>query len=391
MHPQTSKTVLVVDDQVENIEILSNLLGSTYKVKAARSGQQALHIIQTTTPPDIVLLDIKMPEMDGYEVITRLKETPDTDHIPVIFVTAKGETFDQTKAFALGAADYIIKPISPEIVLARVATHIALHDIQQSLQAKVDEEVSKRIKQEQLLLKQSRLAAMGEMMSAITHQWKQPLSVIGAVSASLHFAAQFDTLEKDEVLSGLQIIDDNLAFTSQTMSDFKNYFKPGKHKKIFSIHDEVTSIVSMLKPIMYSHSINVTIDIPVEVTGFGMASEFKQVVLNLLSNAKDAINARRNSDDDFKPTITITATRQGDTSILNVADNGGGIPEAILGKIFDDYYTTKEQHGTGIGLTMSKMILEEQMHGSIHVQNHDDGARFTLEFPATGAADDDRP
>jgi len=382
MNPGNPKTVLVVDDMVENIEILNHLLSKTYKIKAARNGETALKIARTAPSPDIVLLDIKMPEMDGYEVIKRLKEDPETSHIPVIFVTAQGETFDQTRAFALGAADYIIKPVTPEIVLARVATHVALHETQQYLQARVNEEVAKRIEQEKLLLRQSRLAAMGEMMSVITHQWNQPLSVIGTISATLQFSAEFDEINKEDLVKDLRLIDSNLAFMSQTMLDFKDYFKPEKRKKAFRVLDEVQNIVSMLRPVLKSHGIALELSIGDDVTGFGVASEFKQVILNIISNAKDALNERRNRES-FAPQITIVAERRGEMSVLKIADNGGGIPPDALEKVFDNYYTTKAQKGTGIGLAMSKMILEDQLHGTIRVVNENDGAAFVLEFPVS--------
>ena len=126
-------TILIVDDVAENIDILHNLLRERYKVKAARSGEQALKIARQEPRPDMVLLDIMMPEMDGYEVIKVLKADEGTREIPVIFISAKGETGDETLGFSLGAADYITKPVSPPIVLARVQTHLTLHMQRQKL------------------------------------------------------------------------------------------------------------------------------------------------------------------------------------------------------------------------------------------------------------------
>ena len=381
MNPHEKKTLLIVDDIVENIEILHHLLKESYRIQAARSGEKALQIIRKGPVPDLILLDIMMPGMDGYEVIEQLKKEPRTAHIPVIFVTALDETFDQTRAFALGAADYIVKPVTPEIVIARVATHIALHDKQQYLKARIREEAAKRIEQEQLLLRQSRLAAMGEMMSVITHQWSQPLSVIGAVSAMLQVSAQLGTLNKEEVLKELKTVDRNLAFMSQTMVDFKAFFKPGNSPRPFKVADAVQSVVSMLEPLLKKHAIAIELDIGNDVTGVGIANEFKQVILNLISNAKDAMEERR-AEEAFEPRITIAARQEEKFSIVTVTDNGGGIPEDATEQIFENYYTTKAEHGSGIGLAMSRMIVEERMHGSIRAANTGDGACFTLEFPS---------
>ncbi len=132
-------TILVVDDTPENIDVLRGILRGEYKVKAALNGEKALSIATGSPAPDIILLDIMMPEMDGYEVCSRLKSNPQTAHIPVIFVTAKSEVEDEEKGFALGAVDYITKPVSPPIVRARVKTHLALYDQNRELERKVRE------------------------------------------------------------------------------------------------------------------------------------------------------------------------------------------------------------------------------------------------------------
>jgi len=129
--------ILAVDDTPENIDVINGLLSGEYKVKVALNGAKALKIAQSASPPDLVLLDIMMPEMDGYEVCRQLKTNPLTKNIPVIFLTAKSEIEDETKGFALGAIDYITKPISPPIVKARVKTHLALYDQNRALEGKV--------------------------------------------------------------------------------------------------------------------------------------------------------------------------------------------------------------------------------------------------------------
>jgi putative two-component system response regulator len=137
--PITKQTVLVVDDTPENILILNGALRPHYKVKAAPNGEKALKIAQSTTQPDIILLDIMMPEMDGYEVCRKLKSSPITEKIPIIFVTAMSEVEDEKKGLDMGAVDYITKPINPAIVLARVRTHLALFDQTRELENKVRE------------------------------------------------------------------------------------------------------------------------------------------------------------------------------------------------------------------------------------------------------------
>ncbi|MFC1650884.1 response regulator, partial [Candidatus Latescibacterota bacterium] len=132
------QTILIVDDTPENIDVLVGILSDEYKIKVALNGEKALQIV-VTSPPDLILLDIMMPGMDGYEVCRRLKKSAFTRKIPIIFVTAKGETKDETQGFDLGAVDYITKPVSPPIVKARIKTHLTLYDQNRILEERVIE------------------------------------------------------------------------------------------------------------------------------------------------------------------------------------------------------------------------------------------------------------
>lgn len=136
---QTRQTILVVDDTPENIEVLNGILSTDYKIRFATSGLKALQIAQSPTPPDLILLDVMMPEMSGHEVCRQLKQDPRTRRIPVIFVTAMGEITDEAYGFELGAVDYITKPVSAPLVQARVKTHLALYDQNRELELKVQE------------------------------------------------------------------------------------------------------------------------------------------------------------------------------------------------------------------------------------------------------------
>src|SRR6201987_1886929 len=131
--PNQKKTVLLVDDAPANIQIVNSILKDTYKIRIATNGAKALELANATPPPDLILLDVMMPEMDGYEVCSRLKKDPQTRDIPVIFLTGQTEIEDETRGFQVGAVDYIHKPLSPAIVKARVQTHIVLRGIRKQL------------------------------------------------------------------------------------------------------------------------------------------------------------------------------------------------------------------------------------------------------------------
>ncbi len=131
--PETKKLILLVDDTPENVQVAHAILKDTYKTRVATSGAKALELVKSVPPPDLILLDVVMPEMDGYEVCTKLKSDPATRDIPVIFLTAKTEAEDETRGFEAGAVDYIHKPFSPPVVLARVATHVMLREAREQL------------------------------------------------------------------------------------------------------------------------------------------------------------------------------------------------------------------------------------------------------------------
>jgi putative two-component system response regulator len=137
---EQKQTILVVDDTPDNITLITSLLRDLYRVKIATNGKKALQIAFSSEPPDLILLDIMMPEMDGYEVCRHLKGDSQTAEIPVIFLTAKAEIEDELKGFELGAVDYITKPISPPVVLARVRTHLKLKRVTDYLKSKLERE-----------------------------------------------------------------------------------------------------------------------------------------------------------------------------------------------------------------------------------------------------------
>jgi putative two-component system response regulator len=136
---EQQQTILVVDDTPDNITMITSLLKDIYRVKIATNGKKALQIAYSNEPPDLILLDIMMPEMDGYETCRQLKNDSETRDIPVIFLTAKSEVEDEVKGFDLGAADYITKPVSPPILLARVRTHLRLKRMTDYLKSKMDQ------------------------------------------------------------------------------------------------------------------------------------------------------------------------------------------------------------------------------------------------------------
>ena len=245
-----------------------------------------------------------------------------------------------------------------------------------SLDRRVQEEVAKSKQQEALLIHQSRSAAMGEMIGAIAHQWRQPLNALGLVLQNLRLRHQMGKIDDDFMLSSMEKSDRLIQKMSSTIDDFRNFFKPNKTIEPFHILQVTRSTAELLDAQLKNHNIEMTIDCPVDIQIFGLEGEFSQVLLNLINNAKDILVERKVE----QATIGISIQQLADDSIkVVIKDNGGGIPDTIFDKIYDPYFTTKEEgKGTGIGLYMSKIIIENNMAGSLTAFNDAQGANFVI-------------
>lgn len=253
-----------------------------------------------------------------------------------------------------------------------------LQELNENLENQVEREVAKNREKDELLILQSRQAAMGEMIGNIAHQWRQPLNAIGLMVYDLTDALRFGEISPAYIDKSEAEIKAVLNHMSQTIDDFRNFFKPNKEKHYFSLNEVVKTSVSFLEATLKSAGIKLITEIDREIMLFGYASEFAQVLLNIINNARDALLDKKPAT----PTIRVAAKQEKDQAILRVIDNAGGIPPEITHKIFDPYFTTKEQgKGTGVGLYMSKNIIEKNMSGSIYAHNNRHGAELIIKIP----------
>lgn len=229
---------------------------------------------------------------------------------------------------------------------------------------------------EQMLIQQSRQAAMGEMIGNIAHQWRQPLNTLGLFTQRLGLFYGTPRFNKEFLDSSTAKSMEIIQHMSKTIDDFRDYFKPEKDKSNFYVIEAIKSTLSLLESNFHNPKIAIDFvehDNPV-INGY--QNEFAQVFLNILNNARDAVIERGVSD----PRITITICSEDNRAVVTVTDNAGGIPEEVINKVFDPYFTTKgPQAGTGIGLFMSKTIIEKNMGGRLTVRNTDTGAEFKIE------------
>ncbi len=254
-----------------------------------------------------------------------------------------------------------------------------LQVLNEGLEERVKEEIDKNREQEKHMLYQSRLAQMGEMLSMIAHQWRQPLSAISATTNHLLIKTTLDRYDQELYQKKLQNISEYTQHLSNTIDDFKNFFKANKEMNTIDIESLIEGVLTITESSLKDNNIELSTDFQYCGTIHTFSNEVRQVLLNLIKNAEDIF--KENQTDDSK--IKIIAHRPiADSILISVQDNGGGIDEKIINRVFEPYFTTKEKReGTGLGLYMSKTIIEEHCQGKLTVENYEDGALFKVLLP----------
>jgi PAS domain S-box-containing protein len=250
-------------------------------------------------------------------------------------------------------------------------------------------DISRRANAEHELRQAQKLAAMGEMLSAIAHQWRQPLNALSTYIASLRPAYYNDLIDKAYIDKLVKESDSQIQFMSSTINDFRQYFRPSKLKKVFSVGEAIGSAVKIIRPQLKQNAIDFEINELAKngkFSVFGYKNELVHVLVNVISNAKDAINEKREmgavKEKRNHHRITLAVHTNAKTVVIQISDTGCGISASLMPKIFTPYFTTKgTATGTGIGLYMAKQIVEKEMQGCIKAENHAAGAQFIIELP----------
>ncbi|MGB5792614.1 sensor histidine kinase [Poseidonibacter sp.] len=257
---------------------------------------------------------------------------------------------------------------------------VMINNVIDNLEYKIQEEINKRLEQEQILIQQAKLASMGEMIGNIAHQWRQPLAQISAIHMNMKVTYDFGKFTQIYLYSKIKEANTLTTYMSQTISDFQNFFKPQGEKEDFSIEKACKESYFILQSSLKYYGIKIDFNVIQDSYIYGYKNEYSQVILNILSNAKDILLEKKVEN----PYINIEIKDGDNYAIVKIKDNGGGIKKDILDKIFEPYFTTRHQtQGTGIGLYMSKNIIERNMNGFINVTNTQDGALFTIKVAKT--------
>ena len=382
-------TILYVedDDGIRN-QLVKFLEYFSTKLITAKDGQEGLELYKKYLP-DIVISDIKMPKMNGIEMVKLIKNINPKQYI--IFTTAHSESNYFLDALDMQVYAYILKPINLDQLEIKIETiresinqKNELENYNNRLEERVKEEILKQKKQEHILLQQSKLAQMGEMISMIAHQWRQPLTAISSTITNIDIKLEigkFDFEDKEDRKLFLKFLEKKhnniinyIKNMSDTIDDFRTFFKPNKERTETTYDELVKSTLSIIEMSIKNNNIKLILDLncnkPINI----YENDLKQVLINLIQNAKEILLERKIEN----PTIKITASNE----VITISDNAQGVPIEIIDKIFEPYFSTKDKKGgTGLGLYMSKMIIEDHCNGKLTVSNNSNGAVFKIYIP----------
>jgi signal transduction histidine kinase len=250
-------------------------------------------------------------------------------------------------------------------------------DYMNNLEDKVEEVLAQKTEQQKLLVHTSKLATLGELVSSIAHQWKQPISTISAISMNLRLKEELSESADISKLKLCDELEEQTEFMSKTMDDFRSFFKAREEESAFTLNIVSQRLIGLFDKNFKAQNINIHQCESDSIEVFGYSNMYKQALLNIISNAKDAINETKPSNTN----IDIAYSKDDTYGIVTVEDHAGGIAQEVLDKVFEKHFSTKGENGSGIGLAMAKEIIEDFCHGKIRVDNTDDGTRFNIYIP----------
>ena len=358
-----NSTILIVDDNIRNINICRELLDNDGKtIVSAENGEEGL-LVAGTEKPDVILLDIMMPVMDGYEMLKRLKEDSEFQHIPVLMLTAKNDTKDVVKALNMGANDYLIKPFVHQELMARVETLCRLKHAEDRMRHLIA-----RLEHETEML--AHKAELGSQAGELAHD----LSNVMAITQLVSFIPDMldNPEEHEQIRKYVETALEAINLGSEISHGYTSYLKDiGQEAKVQPLKPLFQPLSMYAKQFQGKLIQNIPDDLPQVLC---KADLIKRIIINLFVNASQAIGDSNNA------VIECKAWEEGDMVYFSITDNGCGIDEETLPHIFEECFTTKK-NGTGLGLFMVKQVIETQ-GGSITVDSKTgEGTIFTLSLP----------
>ncbi|MCJ8297905.1 MAG: ATP-binding protein [Pseudomonadales bacterium] len=419
--------ILVVDDEPINLRVIGNHLSLyRYRVKEAISGAQALEFIERGLKPDLILLDVMMPQMNGFKVCQILRQKYSANELPIILVTAKNQATDLIAGFSSGANDYLTKPYSKHELLVRINLHIQLskssrellenetrlqrladhlHNsnaelkkYQTTLENMVEQRTSKLNEAQKQLFESEKMALLGRLVAGVAHELNTPLGISVTASSALidktkKFQGKYlnDQLTREDLdsflndsLQATEILLANLHRASQLIDSFKQVAvdQASENTRRFPVLDYVEQVLRTLHPRIKKTRIDIQLTGNSEVIIDAYAGYFSQILTNFIMNS--IIHAFPETAEHIEAEcVHIDIQQQDQNLILTYSDNGQGMSEQDLARIFDPFFTTRRGHGgTGLGLHIVYNLVTQKFNGAIKCESKlAEGTQFTLTIP----------
>ena len=376
--------ILIIDDDEEvhtftKIALRSFVFDNKYlEFTSAFSGEEAREILEERNNFAIILLDIVMETSStGLDLVEDIRGKYNCSMTRIIIRTGQpGDTLLRDIIDNYDINDYKEKTeLTSEKLYITIRTSLMQFKQLQELEDTIEMETKKSREKDSILFSQARHAQMGEMLSMIAHQWRQPLNSISATAMNLSFMQELGSLDGKEIIDSSKFIQNTTQKMSETIDDFMSFFKPEPNNETFSVHDVINEIKLMVDAQIRTRGIKLETILDNHLEVDGQKNALTQVLLNLIMNSRDSFESK---EEDEK-TITVHAYKSNENYYIKVKDNGGGIEPDVIDKIFNPYFTTKEQgKGTGLGLYMVREIIEKYFKGSVFAKNINGGAEFTL-------------
>ena len=415
---QNNGFILIVDDNPTNLSVLCEALNSEgFRFRVAVDGESAIAQAERNQP-ELILLDVQMPGIDGFETCCRLKANPVTQNIPIIFTTALADTESKTKGFSLGAVDYIPKPFAQEEVISRVRVHLQLKQLTESLEQQVSDRTKALQKAQVKLVQQEKLSTLGELIAGIGHEINNPINFISSNISPLQgyiaavtellllyeqeypnptakITTAIEDLDLNFVLEDMAKILNSLQLGSERIrnisNSLRNFCRSDRDTKISAdLHQGLDSTLMILQHRFKANGARPRIEV---IKNYGVLPEVEcyiglmnQVFMNILANAVDAVDEAitQGKMSNLIPQIQIaTEIDSEELIVIQIADNGIGIPERLKKRLFEPLFTTKPVgKGSGLGLAIAYEIVVEKHEGVLDVNSQPGmGTEFIIKIP----------
>lgn len=429
-------TLLIVDDNPTNIKLLYELLKDRgFRILVAKDGQSAIEKLEVANP-DLVLLDVMMPGIDGFTTCQIIKSKPEYKDLPIIFMTALSENENKVKGLSLGAVDYITKPFQPDELLARINLHLKLshltkeleeknahlYEMNELLEQKVEERTAALQKAQTQLIFNEKMSFLGQLIAGITHEINNPINFIDGNLKYAHdyvtelinvidlyqrnypnpvqeITEKIEAVELNYIMTDLLNLIDSMKEGTKRISEINQSMRTfsrsdAQNKLLFNPHEGIESTLLLFKHRLKANEVRPAIEVIKEYDTLPEINcypgSLNQVFMNLVANAIDAVEesniGRSFAEIKANPNRIIIRTKldkENEQVIISIQDNGSGIKQENQSRIFEQFFTTKIiTKGTGLGMTISRHIVEEKHGGTIEfVSTPGKGTEFTVTLP----------